>query len=60
LGGNALAACARDSRHAAEDALPGRLARAQEAVLCPLRMHAISADGAAADAPVFNEVSLLR
>jgi hypothetical protein len=29
-------------------------------VLCPLRMHAISADGAAADAPVFNEVSLLR
>ena len=31
-----------------EDDLPGRLARAQEAVLYPLRMHAVSADGSEA------------
>ena len=44
----------------AEDDLPGRLSRAQEAVLYPLRMHATSADGAQAVALAFNEVSLLR
>ena len=43
-----------------EDDLPGRLARAQAAVLYPLRMHTISADGAEAEAVAFNEVSLLR
>ena len=43
-----------------EDDLPGRLARAQEAVLHPLRMHAVSADGREAEALAFNEVSLLR
>ncbi len=43
-----------------EDDLPGRLARAQAAVLYPLRMHAVSADGAEAEARAFNEVSLLR
>ena len=43
-----------------EDDLPGRLARAQAAVLYPLRMHAVSADGAEAEALAFNEVSLLR
>ena len=44
-----------------EDDLPGRLARAQEAVLYPLRMRAVtSADGAEAEALAFNEVSLLR
>jgi NAD+ kinase len=44
----------------AEDDLPGRLSRAQEAVLYPLRMHATSTDGAQAVALAFNEVSLLR
>jgi NAD+ kinase len=44
----------------AEDDLPGRLSRAQEAVLYPLRMHTVSADGSEAEALAFNEVSLLR
>jgi NAD+ kinase len=43
-----------------EDDLPGRLVRAQEAVLYPLRMRTVSADGTEADALAFNEVSLLR
>ena len=43
-----------------EDDLPGRLTRAHEAVLYPLRMHAICADGTEAEALAFNEVSLLR
>jgi NAD+ kinase len=43
-----------------EDDLPARLARAQAAVLYPLRMHAIGADGVDAEALAFNEVSLLR
>lgn len=43
-----------------EDDLPDRLARAQEAVLYPLRMHTVSADGTEAEALAFNEVSLLR
>jgi NAD+ kinase len=43
-----------------EDDLPGRLARAQEAVLYPLRMRAIRPDGTAAEALALNEVSLLR
>jgi NAD+ kinase len=43
-----------------EDDLPGRLTRAHEAVLYPLRMHAVCADGTAAEALAFNEVSLLR
>ena len=40
--------------------LPERLARAQEAVLYPLRMHTVSADSRHAEALAFNEVSLLR
>jgi len=43
-----------------EDDLPGRLARAQESVLYPLRMRTVSADGSTAEALAFNEVSLLR
>ncbi len=43
-----------------EDDLPERLACAQEAVLSPLRMEAVSADGRHAEALAFNEVSLLR
>ncbi len=43
-----------------EDHLPDRLAHAQEAVLYPLRMHTVSADGSQAEALAFNEVSLLR
>ena len=43
-----------------EDDLPARLASAQEAVLYPLRMHAVSADGKQSEALAFNEVSLLR
>jgi NAD+ kinase len=43
-----------------EDELPARLAHAQEAVLYPLRMHTMSADGAEDEALAFNEVSLLR
>jgi NAD+ kinase len=43
-----------------EDDLPERLAHAQEAVLYPLRMHTVRADGTEAEALAFNEVSLLR
>ena len=43
-----------------EENLPERLARAQEAVLYPLRMHAVRDDGTKAEALAFNEVSLLR
>jgi NAD+ kinase len=43
-----------------EDDLPARLAQGQEAVLYPLRMHAVSADSSEAEALAFNEVSLLR
>ena len=43
-----------------EDRLPDRLTHAQEAVLYPLRMHAVCADGTQAEALAFNEVSLLR
>ena len=40
--------------------LPERLARAQEVVLHPLRMHAITRTGAVEEALALNEVSLLR
>ncbi len=43
-----------------EDGLIERLMLAQAAVLHPLRMHAITAGGAVAEALAFNEVSLLR
>ena len=43
-----------------EDDLPGRLTRAQAAVLHPLRMHAVTVTGTIEDALAFNEVSLLR
>ena len=43
-----------------EDDLPGRLVRAQEAVLHPLRMHAVTASGTVEEALALNEVSLLR
>jgi NAD+ kinase len=43
-----------------EDDLPGRLARAQEAELHPLRMRAVTANGATEEALALNEVSLLR
>jgi len=43
-----------------EDDLPDRLAHAQEAVLYPLRMHAVRTDGTEYEALAFNEVSLLR
>jgi NAD+ kinase len=43
-----------------ETDLPQRLAHAQEAVLYPLRMRAVRADGTEAEALAFNEVSLLR
>lgn len=43
-----------------EDDLPGRLARAQEAILHPLRMHAVTATGRVEEALALNEVSLLR
>jgi NAD+ kinase len=42
------------------DDLPGRLARAQEAVLHPLRMTAVDEAGTVHQALAFNEVSLLR
>ncbi len=42
-----------------EDDLPQRIARAQEAVLHPLRMRAMTADGPQ-EALALNEVSLLR
>ena len=44
----------------AETDLPGRLARAQAAVLHPLRMHAVTRTGVVAEALALNEVSLLR
>ncbi len=40
--------------------LPGRLERAQEARLHPLRMHAITSAGIVEEALALNEVSLLR
>ena len=43
-----------------EDDLPGRLNRAQEAELHPLRMLAVTATGAVEEALALNEVSLLR
>ncbi len=43
-----------------EDDLPGRLARAQEAVLRPLRMRTLTATGAVGEALALNDVSLLR
>ncbi len=43
-----------------EAELPERLARAQAAVLHPLRMHVITAAGAVEEALALNEVSLLR
>ena len=43
-----------------EDDLPGRLARAQQVLLHPLRMIATTEDGAVQQALAFNEVSLLR
>ncbi len=43
-----------------EDDLPARLARAQEAVLHPLRMHAVTREGVVEEALALNEVSLWR
>jgi NAD+ kinase len=43
-----------------EDDLPGRIARAQEAVLYPLRMCTKTASGVEAESLALNEVSLLR
>jgi NAD+ kinase len=43
-----------------EDDLSGRLARAQPALLHPLRMHAVTSTGSVEEAVAFNEVSLLR
>jgi len=43
-----------------EDDLPERLANSQEALVHPLRMHAITATGAVEEALALNEVSLLR
>jgi NAD+ kinase len=43
-----------------EEGLLDRLAQAQEALLYPLRMHAVTASGAVEEALAFNEVSLLR
>ena len=43
-----------------EEDLPPRLARAQVAVLYPLRMHAVTATGRVEEALALNEVSLLR
>lgn len=44
----------------AEDDLPARLARAQEAVLHPLRMHAVTREGVVEEALALNEVALWR
>ncbi|HYZ61550.1 MAG TPA: NAD kinase, partial [Acetobacteraceae bacterium] len=44
----------------AEEDLPGRLSRAQAAILHPLRMHAVTVAGAVEEALALNEVSLLR
>ncbi len=46
--------------HFDETDLPGRLERAQEAKLHPLRMHAITEAGVVEEALALNEVSLLR
>lgn len=43
-----------------ENDLPNRVARAQAAVLHPLRMHAVTQTGAVEEALALNEVSLLR
>ncbi len=43
-----------------EEGLPDRLRAAQEAMLYPLRMHAVTAAGAVEEALAFNEVNLLR
>ncbi len=43
-----------------EDDLLGRVAKAQEATLHPLRMHAVTTTGAVEEALALNEVSLLR
>ena len=43
-----------------EEDLPQRLARAQPAVLRPLRMHAVTNSGRTEEALALNEVSLLR
>ena len=43
-----------------DDGLLERLAQAQEALLHPLRMHAVTASGGVEQALAFNEVSLLR
>jgi NAD+ kinase len=43
-----------------EEGLPQRIARAKPAVLHPLRMHAVDANGALTEALAFNDVSLLR
>ena len=43
-----------------EEDVPARLARAQAAVLHPLRMHAVTQTGAVEEALALNEVSLLR
>jgi NAD+ kinase len=43
-----------------EEALPERLACAQEVVLHPLRMHAVTRTGAVEEGLALNEVSLLR
>ncbi len=43
-----------------EDGLEARLARSQEVVLHPLRMHAVTRSGVVEEALALNEVSLLR
>jgi NAD+ kinase len=43
-----------------EEDLPARLARAQEVILHPLRMHAVTRAGVVEEALALNEVSLLR
>jgi NAD+ kinase len=43
-----------------EDDLPERLSRAQDVVLNPLRMHAVTRTGAVEEGLALNEVSLLR
>jgi NAD+ kinase len=43
-----------------EDDIPQRLAVAQEAVLHPLRMHAVTMTGSVEEALALNEISLLR
>jgi NAD+ kinase len=43
-----------------EECLPARLAAAEEAVINPLRMRAVGADGVEVEALAINEVSILR